>query len=109
MTPQVVEPAHPPINISPKNKTTGKPPQSSNLALTYPVPVKIDIVLKKIDLKLIWVEPFIIRYIDNKTMLIIIIFMKVFICIVGIVVCILIVGYIEDPCATEGLMKGCMD
>ena len=35
--------------------------------------------------------------------------MKDFICIVGIVVCILIVGYIEDPCATEGLMKGGMD
>ena len=35
--------------------------------------------------------------------------MKDFICIVGIVVCILFVGYIEDPCAAEGLMKGCMD
>ncbi len=26
-----------------------------------------------------------------------------------IIVCIMLVGYIEDPCATEGLMKGCMD
>ena len=24
------------------------------------------------------------------------------------VVCIMIVGYIEDPCTTEGLMQGCM-
>ena len=35
--------------------------------------------------------------------------MKNIVCIFGIVVCILVVGYVEDPCTTEGLMKGCMD
>ncbi len=35
--------------------------------------------------------------------------MKNIVCILGIVVCILVVGYVEDPCTTEGLMKGCMD
>ena len=29
--------------------------------------------------------------------------------IMVIVGCILLVGYIEDPCATEGLMQGCMN
>ena len=29
--------------------------------------------------------------------------------ILVIIACIMIVGYIEDPCTTEGLMKGCMD
>ena len=29
--------------------------------------------------------------------------------ILVIIACIMIVGYIEDPCATEGLMKGCMN
>ena len=49
--PHVVEPAHPPINIRHKNKTKGKPPQLSNWALTYPVPVNIEITLKKTELK----------------------------------------------------------
>ena len=35
--------------------------------------------------------------------------MKSFVCIVGIIACIMIVGYIEDPCTTEGLMQGCID
>ena len=35
--------------------------------------------------------------------------MKNIVCILGIVVCILVVGYVEDPCTTEGLTKGCMD
>ncbi len=35
--------------------------------------------------------------------------MKQFVLIMGIIACILVVGYLEDPCATEGLMKGCMD
>ena len=35
--------------------------------------------------------------------------MKNIVCILGIVVCILVVGYVEDPCTTEGFMKGCMD
>ena len=35
--------------------------------------------------------------------------MKTWIVFSLIVVCIMVVGYIEDPCATEGLMKGCMD
>ncbi len=26
-----------------------------------------------------------------------------------ILACIALVGYVEDPCATEGLMQGCMD
>jgi hypothetical protein len=26
-----------------------------------------------------------------------------------LVACILLVGYIEDPCVTEGLAKGCME
>jgi len=26
-----------------------------------------------------------------------------------ILACIALVGYIEDPCTTEGLMQGCMD
>ena len=50
--PHVVEPAQPPINIRPKNKIIGKLPQSSYLAFTYPVPVKIEITLKTIGLKL---------------------------------------------------------
>ena len=29
--------------------------------------------------------------------------------ILVIIACIMIVGYIEDSCTTEGLMKGCMD
>ena len=49
--PQVVDPAHPPINIKPINMIKGNPPQLSNWALTYPVPVKIDITLNKTDLK----------------------------------------------------------
>ena len=25
-----------------------------------------------------------------------------------LIVCVMAVGYVEDPCATEGLMQGCM-
>ena len=49
LIPQVVEPAHPPININIKNKIKEKLPQLSNWALTYPVPVKIEITLKNIE------------------------------------------------------------
>ena len=34
--------------------------------------------------------------------------MKVFLGCIMIVACVMIVGYIEDPCTTEGLMQGCM-
>ena len=34
LIPHVVEPAHPPININPKNKIKENPPQLSNWALT---------------------------------------------------------------------------
>ena len=51
--PQVVEPAQPPINIKVKKKINGKFPQPSNSPVTYPVPVKIEITLKKIALILI--------------------------------------------------------
>ena len=54
-----------------------KAPQLSNCALTYPVPVKIEITLKIIDLKFICVEPLIVKYIDNIKILITIIFIKV--------------------------------
>ena len=50
-TPQVVDPAHPPMNIKPINIIKENPPQLSYWALTYPVPVKIDITLNKTDLK----------------------------------------------------------
>ena len=39
-------------NIKAKNNVKGKLPHPSNSAFTYPVPVKIEIVLKEIDLKL---------------------------------------------------------
>ena len=48
----MVEPAQPPININPKNKINVKLPHASNSALTYPVPVNIEIMLNKIVLKL---------------------------------------------------------
>ena len=35
--------------------------------------------------------------------------MKSFIFSIIIVSCIMIVGYVEDPCTTEGLMQGCME
>ena len=35
--------------------------------------------------------------------------MKVFLGFVMIVACVMIVGYVEDPCTTEGLMQGCID
>jgi len=35
--------------------------------------------------------------------------MKEFFAITAIIACILLVGYIEDPCATEGLPAGCME
>lgn len=35
--------------------------------------------------------------------------MKVFLGCIMIVVCVMIVGYVEDPCTTEGLMQGCME
>lgn len=35
--------------------------------------------------------------------------MKTTFYIIVLVVCIMVVGYIEDPCTTEGLAKGCMD
>jgi len=60
-----VEPAHPPINIKAKKRTKGKLPQLSNWAFTYPVPVKIEITLKKIDLKLNVSLPFKVRYNDK--------------------------------------------
>ena len=25
-----------------------------------------------------------------------------------LIVCVMVVGYVEDPCTTEGLMQGCM-
>ena len=34
--------------------------------------------------------------------------MKVFLGGIMIVACVMIVGYVEDPCTTEGLMQGCM-
>ena len=48
LMPHVVDPAHPPINISVKKKIKGKFPQPSNSPVTYPVPVNIDITLKTI-------------------------------------------------------------
>ena len=50
LIPHVVDPAHPPINIKLRKKIKGKFPQPSNLPVTYPVPVKIEITLKKTDL-----------------------------------------------------------
>ena len=40
------------ININAKNMVIGKLPQPSYSAFTYPVPVNIEILLKKTDLKL---------------------------------------------------------
>tara|TARA_B100001123_G_C14838805_1_gene839234 strand:+ start:318 stop:584 length:267 start_codon:yes stop_codon:yes gene_type:complete len=46
-SPPVVDPVHPPINISINNKTVGKAPHSEKLVVAYPVPVMIDIELKE--------------------------------------------------------------
>lgn len=35
--------------------------------------------------------------------------MRTSVAIMFIFACIMLVGYIEDPCATEGLMAGCMN
>ena len=35
--------------------------------------------------------------------------MKNLLAILGIVGCIMIVGYVEDPCTTEGLPKSCIE
>lgn len=35
--------------------------------------------------------------------------MKNWICILGIISCIMLVGMVEDPCTTEGLSAGCME
>ena len=45
MMPQVVEPAHPPINIIRKNKGFANGPQLLKSVVTYPVPVIIDITV----------------------------------------------------------------
>jgi hypothetical protein len=34
--------------------------------------------------------------------------MKVFLGCIMIIACVMIVGYVEDPCITEGLAKGCI-
>ena len=64
------------MNIKPKNKTKGKLPQLSNWSFTYPVPVKIEIILNKIDLGLNESESFIARYADKIIIDINIIFKK---------------------------------
>ncbi len=35
--------------------------------------------------------------------------MKTFLGTMAIIACIMVVGYIEDPCTTEGLAPGCME
>ena len=45
-TPPVVDPAQPPINIIINIITNPNPPQRLKLELLYPVPVKMDIMLK---------------------------------------------------------------
>lgn len=35
--------------------------------------------------------------------------MRTTVYVIVLIVCIMGVGYIEDPCTTEGLAKGCMD
>ena len=45
LIPHAVDPAHPPINIKNKKNIKGKFPQSSKLVVTYPVPVRIEIIL----------------------------------------------------------------
>ena len=79
LTPHVVDPAQPPINISSKNRIKVKLPQVSNSAFTYPVPVNIEIILNDIDLKFNSVTPLIVKYIERIIMLMIIIFKKVLI------------------------------
>jgi hypothetical protein len=35
--------------------------------------------------------------------------MRTTLAVLGILACFMLVGFIEDPCATEGLMAGCMN
>ena len=60
----MVDPAHPPINISIRKKTKGKFPQLLKFSVVYPVPVRIDITLNETDTKLVSLKPpsFIIMY-----------------------------------------------
>jgi hypothetical protein len=34
--------------------------------------------------------------------------MRTSVVFVLLVLCVMVVGYVEDPCATEGLMSGCI-
>jgi len=34
--------------------------------------------------------------------------MNTWLTVAVLIVCVMAVGYVEDPCATEGLMQGCM-
>ena len=45
LMPQVVEPAHPPINIKNRKKMREKFPHNPKSSVTYPVPDKIEITL----------------------------------------------------------------
>ena len=73
MIPHVVDPAQPPININPKKIINEKPPQLSNSAFTYPVPVKIEITLNNTDLKLNSSDLLNIKYVERIIILAIII------------------------------------
>ena len=79
LMPQVVDPAQPPMNIKPKNIISVKLPHVSKSSFTYPVPVKIEIILNNTDLSLSSVEPLIIKYRDNIIILKIIILKKLLI------------------------------
>jgi hypothetical protein len=35
--------------------------------------------------------------------------MKTLLVAFGILACVMVVGYVEDPCSTEGLPAGCME
>jgi hypothetical protein len=35
--------------------------------------------------------------------------MRTSVVFVLLVLCVMVVGYVEDPCATEGLMQGCIE
>ena len=35
--------------------------------------------------------------------------MKTFLSMMAIIACIMVVGYVEDPCTTEGLAPGCIE
>ena len=50
--PQVVDPAHPPINIKKRKNIKGKFPHKLKLEVTYPVPDKIETTLNAEILKL---------------------------------------------------------